>query len=114
MKDIIKVINSLENRRNFLKGTTRKITSQEGGFLNFRRPLMTVGLPLMKSVLTPLAKSVLLPFGLSAAMSGTHAAIRKKIYGSRRTSHLASHTTPLIISNEEMEDIMKIVKPLEE
>ena len=56
MKDIIKVINSLENRRNFLKGTTRKITSQEGGFLDFLRPLMTVGLPLMKSVLTPLAK----------------------------------------------------------
>ena len=114
MKDIIKVSNSLENRRNFLKGTTRKITSQEGGFLDFLRPLMTVGLPLMKSVLTPLAKSVLLPFGLSAAMSGTHAAIRKKNYGSRRTSHLASHTIPLIISNEEMEDIMKIVKPLEE
>ena len=32
MKDVIKVIRSLENRI-FLKGTTRKITSQEGGFL---------------------------------------------------------------------------------
>ena len=64
IKDIMKVITSLENRGILLKGTTRKITSQEGGFLNFLRPLMTAGLPLMKSVLTPLAKSVLLPFVL--------------------------------------------------
>ena len=67
-KDIIKVIQSLENREILLKGTTRKITSQVGGFLNFLRTLMTAGLPLMKSVLTPLAKSVLLPLGLSAQM----------------------------------------------
>ena len=63
----MKVIKSLENRGILLKGTTRKITSQEGEFLNFLRPLMT-GLPLMKSVLKPLAKSVLLPFVLSAVM----------------------------------------------
>ena len=67
-KDIIKVIQSLENREILLKRTTRKITSQVGGFLNFLRTLMTAGLPLMKSVLTPLAKSVLLPLGLSAQM----------------------------------------------
>ena len=36
---------------------------------------MTVGLPLMKSVLTPLAKSVLLPLGLSAGLSAADAAI---------------------------------------
>ena len=65
---------------------------------------MTTGLPLMKSILTPLAKSVLLPFGLSAVLSGTDATIHKKIYG--------SGTTALIISNEEMKDIMKIVKSL--
>ena len=64
MKDIMKVITSLENRRILLKGTTRKITSQKGGFLSFRRPLMIAGLPLMKSVLTPLSKSVLLPLEL--------------------------------------------------
>ena len=51
IKDIMKVIKSLENRGILLKGTTRKITTQEGGFLNFLRPLMTAGLPLMKSVL---------------------------------------------------------------
>ena len=39
---------------------------------------MTVGLPLMKSVLTPLAKSVSLPFVLSAVMSATDVVIKKK------------------------------------
>ena len=106
----MKVIRSLENRRILLKG----ITSHEGGFLNFLRPLMTTGLPLMKSVPTPLAKSVLLPLGLSAGMPAADAAIQKKVYGSGHPSDLASHTTALIISNEEMEDIMKIVKSLEE
>ena len=32
----------LENRGILLKWMTRKTTSQEGGFLNFLRPLMTV------------------------------------------------------------------------
>ena len=59
--DIMKVIKFLENRGILLKGTTTKITSQEGRFLNFIRLLMTAGLPLMKSALTPLAKSVLIP-----------------------------------------------------
>ena len=40
IKYIIKVIRSLENRGILLKGTTRKITSQDGGFLNFVKPLM--------------------------------------------------------------------------
>ena len=35
LKGIIKVIKSLENREILLKGTTRKITSQEGGVLKF-------------------------------------------------------------------------------
>ena len=50
-KDIIKVIKSLENSGILLKGTTRKMTSQEGGFSNFLRPLMAAALPLMKSLL---------------------------------------------------------------
>ena len=66
----MKVIKSLENTEILLKGTTRKIT--------FFRPLMTAGLPLMKSVHTPLAKNVLLPFGISAGMSAADAAIQKK------------------------------------
>ena len=67
---------------------------------------MTAGLPLTKSILTPLAKSVLMPLGLTAAMSATDAAIQKKSYG--------LGTIELIISSEEMEDIMKIVNSLEE
>ena len=67
---------------------------------------MTADLPLMKSLLTSLAERVLLPLGLSAAMSATDAVIQKKVYG--------SSTTALIISNEEIEDIMKIVKSFKE
>ena len=55
----IKVIKFLENRGILLKGTTTKVTIQDGGFLKFLRPLMTAGLSLMKNVLTPLAKNVL-------------------------------------------------------
>ena len=62
----------------------------------------------MKSVLTPLAKSFLLPFGLSAGMAAAYTAIQKK------KKKYGSGTTNLIISNEEIEDIMKIVKLLEE
>ena len=39
-----------------LKGHTTKVTSQEEGFPNFLKRLMTAGSPLMKSVPTPLAK----------------------------------------------------------
>ena len=49
----MKLIKSVENRGILLKGTTRNIASQEGGFLIFLRPLMTAGLPLMKNVRTP-------------------------------------------------------------
>ena len=65
-----------------LKGNIRKITSQEGEFLNFLRSLMIAGLPLMKSVLTLLAKSVLITLGLTVATSAADAAIQKEIYQS--------------------------------
>ena len=64
------------------------------------------GLPLIGNVLKPLAKSVLIPLGLTASASAIDAAIHKKIFGSGNTT--------LIISNEEMNDIMKITKSLEE
>ena len=74
-------------------------------------PLLKIGLPLKKNVFKPLTKSVLITLWLAAA----DAAIRKKVFGSgRRSSYLASHVTILIISNEEMNDIIKIVKSLEE
>ena len=76
----MKAIKFLENRGILLKETTRKITSQEGGFLNFLKPLITAGLPLMENVPMVLAKVVFIPLGLSAGMSATDAAVQKKIY----------------------------------
>ena len=63
--------------------------------------LLKTGLPLMKMVIQPLAKIVLIPLGLTAAASAADAAIHKKILGS-------GHNTNLIISNDKMEDILKI------
>ena len=50
-KYIIRGTRSLENRKKLLKGTTRKVSSRERGFLKFRRPLLAAGLPLMKMYL---------------------------------------------------------------
>ena len=47
-------------------------------------------------------------------MSAADAAILKKIYGSGHSLNVASRSTALIISNEEMQNIIKIVKSLEE
>ena len=80
---------------------------QSGGCLGrLLGPLLKTGLPLIGNVYKPLAKSVLIPLGLTAAESVIDAAIHKKMFG--------SGTTILIISNEEMNDIMKIVKSCEE
>ena len=69
-------------------------------------PLLKTGLPLIKNVIKPLAKSVLIPLGITAAASPADAGIHKKILGSGNTT--------LIISNEEMNDIVKIVQALED
>ena len=84
---------------------------QSGGFLGkLLGPLLRTGLPLMKSVIKPLAKSVLVPLGLTAAASPADVGIHKKILGSG-SDH---NNTILIISNDEMDDIIKIVKSLED
>ena len=56
-------------------------------------------------VAMPLAKNVLAPLGLSAAMSAIDGSIKKTTLG--------SGTTTLIVSNDEMDDILKIIKSLE-
>ena len=82
---------------------------QSGGFLGrLLGPLLKTGLPLMKSVIKPLAKSFLIPLGLTAAASAADAGIHRKILGSGNNNN-----TTLIISNDEMDDILKIVKSLE-
>ena len=60
-------------------------------------------LPLTGNVLKPVAKSILIPLWLTAA---ANVATHKKILGSGKMT--------LIILNEERNDIMKIVKSLEE
>ena len=60
---------------------------------------------LMKVVVS-LAKNILAPLGITAAASAIDAGIQKKIHG--------SGTTTLIISNKEMNGIMKIVQALED
>ena len=83
---------------------------QSGRFLvRLLRPLLKTGLPLMGNVLKTLPNRVLMPLrSTTAAASATDAAIHKKMFGSGRPLDLTSHTTILIISNEEMNDIMKI------
>ena len=73
------------------------------------RSLLKTGLPLIGNEHKPLGKSVLIPLGLQAAASATDAAIHKKVFGSGSPLDLASRTTTLITSNEEKNDIMKIV-----
>ena len=75
---------------------------QKGGFLKFLMPLLKSGLPLLKSVVKPLGM-----LGLTTAGSATDAAINNKNLGS------GGHTT-LIISNDDMQGLLKIVKSLED
>ena len=76
---------------------------QFGGFLGLLSGKLAG--PVMK-VVVPSAKNILPPLGITAAASATDARIQKKIHG--------SGTTTLIISNEEMDDILKIVQALED
>ena len=81
---------------------------QSGGlFGRLLSPLPKAGLPLIKNVIKPLPKRVLIPLGLTAAASAADAGIHKKILGSGKM-------TTLIISNDEIHDIIKIVKSLED
>ena len=73
------MIKSLENRGMLLKESTRRTTIQDEEFLNFLKPLMTAGLPLMKNVLTPLAKYFLLLIGFLGAVSAANAATQKAL-----------------------------------
>ena len=69
--------------------------------------------PLIK-VAIPLPKIDLAPLGTTAATSAIDAGVQKKIHGSGRPSSSTSRTTTLIISNEEMNNVMKIVQALED
>ena len=74
---------------------------QSGGFLG--KLLSKLAGPLMK-VAMPLVKNVLAPLDLTPAMSAIDGSIQKKIHGSG---------VKLIIEQEDMNDIIKIIEALE-
>ena len=84
-----------------LSKTQIKKIIQSGEFLG--KLLSKLAGPLMKVVM-PLAKNVLAPLGLTAAMSAIHGSIQKKIHG---------WGVKLIIEQEDMNDIIKIIEALE-
>ena len=101
-----KLINTFNNNMlTDLKLSRAQISKiiQSGGFLGslwskLAGPLIKLGIPLSKNALAPL--------GITAAASAIDAEIqKKKIHGSETT---------LIISNEEMSDMIKIVRTLED
>ena len=80
---------------------------QSGRFIaRLLSTLLKPGLSSMRNVIKPLTKSVLIPLGVTTAVSASDAGIHKIILG--------SGTATLMISNDEMEDIIKIVKRLED
>ena len=106
-KQTTKLRNAINNNMStdikLSKAQIKKII-QSGEFLGkLLGPLLKTGLPLLKSVIKPLGL-----LGLTPASSAIDAGVQKKILGSSSTSK-----TTLIISNKEMNDIMKIVQALE-
>ena len=101
-----KLINKIENNMStdieLSKAQTNKII-KEGGSLG--RLLMSFLPKLIKPVIS-IGKNILAPFGLSAAMSATDAAIQKKMHGSGNTT--------LIISIDDLNDLIKIITALKE
>ena len=92
--------NNLATDIRLSKAQIKKVI-QSRGFLD--KLLSKLAGPLMK-VAMPLAKNVLAPLGLTAAMSAINGSIQKKIHGSG---------IKLIIEQEDMKDIMKIIEALE-
>ena len=101
-----KLRNAIENNMStdikLSKAQISKII-QSGGFLGSL--VSKLAGPLME-VAVPLAKNVLAPLGITAAASAINGAIQQKLHGSGATT--------LIISNEEMNDIVEIVEALED
>ena len=90
-----------------LSKTQIKKIIQAGVFLG--KLLSKLAGPLMKVALS-LAKNLLAPLGLTAAMSAIDGSIQKKIHGSGATKGAG---VKLIIEQEDMNDIIKIIKALE-
>ena len=92
--------NNLATDMKLSKAQIKKLI-QSGGFLG---KLLSKLVGSLMKVALPLAKTVLAPLGLTAAMFAIDGSIQKKIYGSG---------VKLIIEQEDMNDIMKIIEELE-
>ena len=95
--------NNLATDIKLSKAQIKKII-QSGGFLGNLLSKLAGLLSLLMKVTLPLAKNVLALLGLTAAMSAINGSIQKKIHGSG---------VKLIIEQEDMNDIMKIIEALE-
>ena len=91
---------------NFSKTQLSKMIQSAGFLGRLLGPLLKTGLPLISNVIKPLAKSLLIPLRLTAAAPAADAGIHIKVLGSGNTT--------LIISNKDMEDLIKTVKSLED
>ena len=94
------IYNNLATDIKLSKAQIKKLI-QSGGILG--KLLSKLSGPLMKVAMS-LAKNVLSPLGLTATMSAIDGSIQKKIHGSG---------VKLIIEQEDMNDIMKIIEALE-
>ena len=105
---------------NLSKTQLSKMTQLVGFLGSLLGLLLKRGLPLMKNVIKPLAKSVLIPSGVTAA-AATDAGMYKRILVYDRPlssalphGHSWHNNTILIISNDEIKDIVEIGKSLED
>ena len=94
--------NNMSKGLKLSKAQIYKIT-QSGGVLGSL--LSKLAGPLI-NLAFPLAKNILAPLRITAAASAIDSGIQKKTHG--------SETATLIISNEEINDIMKMTQPLED
>ena len=85
---------------NFSKTQWSKMIQLGGFHSRLLGPSLKTGLPLIKNIIKPLATNVPIPLGLTAAASAADAGIHKNVLGS------GHQNTALIISNDEMEDII--------
>ena len=93
--------NNLQTDIKLSKAQISKLIQSDRFLGKLLGPLLKTGLPLLKSVIKPLGL-----LGLTAASSAIDAGFQKKIY--------ESGTTTLVITNEQMNDIIKIVQPLQD
>ena len=109
-RQVSKLLKAFANNRSAVKELSNTQLSkiiQLSRFLGrLLGPLLQTGLPLMKNVPKPIAKSVLIQLGLTTTTLAADVVILKKLISAR--------TIAVIISNEEMGDVMKIIKFPEE